>query len=121
MASKKISRKDISKMSFREFMRVSREPYVRLGRYLKPYRGRFGLGILFGALFGVANGGLIVLIRQIVPLIFPDGRSYQLKIPVVDAHPYAAHRSRECDALAGDPHLREHPAADGGARVFSPI
>ena len=81
MASKKISRKDISKMSFREFMRVSREPYVRLGRYLKPYRGRFGLGILFGALFGVANGGLIVLIRQIVPLIFPDGRSYQLKIP----------------------------------------
>jgi subfamily B ATP-binding cassette protein MsbA len=81
MSSKKISRKDISKMSFREFMRVSREPYMRLGCYLKPYKARFFLGILFGALFGAANGGLILLIRQIVPMIFPDGQAKTLKIP----------------------------------------
>ena len=81
MASKKISRKDIAKMSFREFMRVSREPYVRLGSYLKPYRARFLMGILFGALFGAANGALILLIRQIVPLIFPDGQDKIVKVP----------------------------------------
>ena len=59
MSSKKISRKDIAKMSLREFLRVSREPYMRLASYLKPYKGRFLFGMLFGALFGVANGGLV--------------------------------------------------------------
>jgi hypothetical protein len=49
MAQPKISRKDISKMSFRDFLRASREPYRRLFSYLKPYRFRFGLGILFGS------------------------------------------------------------------------
>ena len=81
MSSKKISRKDIAKMSLREFMRVSREPYVRLASYLKPYRGRFFLGVLFGALFGVANGALILLIRWVVPIIFPDGKAQAVKIP----------------------------------------
>jgi len=81
MATKKISRKDISKMSMREFLRVSREPYMRLASYLKPYRARFFLGVLFGALFGVANGTLILLIRQVVPLVFPDGGEHTLKTP----------------------------------------
>jgi subfamily B ATP-binding cassette protein MsbA len=81
MASKKISRKDINKMSTRDFLRASREPYFKLASYLKPYRGRFLLGVLFGALFGVANGALILLIRQVVPLVFPDGGEHTLKIP----------------------------------------
>ena len=42
-ASKKVSRKDIAKMSFRDFMRAAREPYRRLFSYLRPYRGRFAL------------------------------------------------------------------------------
>jgi len=54
---------------------------MRLARYLKPYRGRFFMGVLFGALFGVANGALILLIRQVVPLIFPDGGEHTLKMP----------------------------------------
>ena len=81
MSSKKISRKDISKMSLGEFLRVSREPYMRLASYMKPYRARFLFGVLFGALFGVANGGLVLLIKQVVPLVFPDGSSRMLKIP----------------------------------------
>ena len=80
-SSKKISRKDISKMSLREFLRVSREPYVRLASYLKPYRVRFIFGMLFGALFGVANGALVLLIRQVVPIIFPDGNTKPLHLP----------------------------------------
>ncbi|EDY17124.1 ABC transporter-related protein [Chthoniobacter flavus Ellin428] len=81
MSSKKISRKDIAKMSLRDFLRASREPYMRLASYLKPYRGRFLLGMLCGALFGVANGGLVFLIRKVVPLIFPDDGSHTLKFP----------------------------------------
>jgi subfamily B ATP-binding cassette protein MsbA len=81
MASKKISRKDIAKMSFREFMRVSQAPYLRLASYLKPYRGRFLLGVFFGALFGVANGALVLLIRWVVPIIFPDGHAQAIKVP----------------------------------------
>ena len=71
----------MKKMSFREFLRVSREPYMRLGAYLKPYRMRFSMGILCGAIYGAANGALIALISQVVPLIFPDGQSRPLKIP----------------------------------------
>ena len=81
MSSKQISRDEMKKMSFREFLRVSREPYMRLARYLKPYRARFTMGILCGALYGAANGALIILISQIVPLIFPDGHAKPWKIP----------------------------------------
>jgi subfamily B ATP-binding cassette protein MsbA len=81
MSSKKISRKDIAKMSLREFLRVSREPYMRLASYLKPYKVRFGLGMLCGALFGVANGGLVFLIKKVVPLVFPDDGSHTLTFP----------------------------------------
>ena len=81
MPAKKISRKDISKMSLLEFLRVSREPYMRLASYLKPYKGRFLCGMLFGALFGVANGALVLLVKQVLPLVFPDGGEHTLKIP----------------------------------------
>jgi len=81
MSTKKISRKDISKMSMREFLRVSREPYLRLASYLKPYKARFLLGMLFGALFGLANGGLVLLVKQVLPLVFPDGGEHTLRFP----------------------------------------
>ena len=41
MASQRVSRKDIARMSFRVLLRASREPYRRLFSYLRPYRGRF--------------------------------------------------------------------------------
>ena len=81
MAQKKVSRKDIAKMSFREFLRASQAPYLRLAGYLKPYRGRFLLGMLCGALFGVANGALVLLIRVVVPVIFPDGQAKAFHLP----------------------------------------
>ena len=56
MTSRKISRKKIAQMSFREFLRASRAPYERLFSYLKPYRGRFSAGILFGALVRSRSG-----------------------------------------------------------------
>ena len=62
---KKISRKDISKMSTGEFMRAAFGPYRRLASYLKPYKARFILGIVFGALYGLVNGGLVWVIKYV--------------------------------------------------------
>ncbi len=80
MASIKITRKDIAKMSLREFMRVSREPYLKLARYLAPYKARFLLGVLFGALYGAANGLLIFTVRHVTAVVFP-GPDAVVKIP----------------------------------------
>ena len=75
MAHQKFTRKQIAKMSFREFLRASREPYQRLFSYLRPYRRRFALGILFGALYGAVQGLLIFDIQFIAGAVFPEGRS----------------------------------------------
>jgi subfamily B ATP-binding cassette protein MsbA len=69
--AKKISRKDISKMSFGAFLRASREPYRRLFSYLRPYRGRFIAGILFGALFGLVQALLVFDVQFVAGAVFP--------------------------------------------------
>src|SRR5947208_6207795 len=96
MASKKISRKDAAKMSAIQLLRAGFEPYRRLLSYLRPYRGRFALGMIFGALFGMANGGLVLLIRWVVPIIFPDDPGQVIKVPkwipfhLPEVHPHDA-------------------------------
>lgn len=69
---KKISRKDIAKMSFGDFVQASRGPYARLFSYLRPYRFRFGLGILFGALYGAVQALLIFDVQFVAGAVFPD-------------------------------------------------
>jgi len=69
-SAKKISRKDISKMSFWDFVHASREPYQRLFSYLKPYRFRFFLGILFGALFGAVQALLVFDVQYVAGAVF---------------------------------------------------
>jgi len=96
MATKKISRKDAAKMSSVQLLRTGIGPYRRLLGYLRPYRGRFLLGMLFGALFGAANGAFILLIRFVVPVIFPDGKVTAVKMPawlpfpLPGIHPHSA-------------------------------
>ena len=75
MSTKKISRKDIAKMSFSDFLRAAREPYRRLFSYLRPYRGRFFLGIFFGGLFGAIQGLLIFDIQFVAGAVFPFATS----------------------------------------------
>ncbi len=59
-------------MSFREFMRASREPYRRLFSYLRPYRGRFVMGIVFGALFGAVQALLVFDIQYVAAAVFEE-------------------------------------------------
>ena len=70
--AKKVSRKDIARMSFGDFLRASREPYRRLFSYLKPYRGRFVMGILFGALFGAVQALLVFDIQYVAAAVFEE-------------------------------------------------
>lgn len=77
MAIERVSRKDISKMSTKEFMKVAWLPYRKLFAFLKPYKFRFGLGILFGALFGATNALLIFAIKHVSTMAFPDGQPSQ--------------------------------------------
>jgi subfamily B ATP-binding cassette protein MsbA len=72
---KKISRKAIARMSFGEFLRAGREPYMRLASYLKPYKTRFGLGILFGALFGAVQALMIFDIQYVTGFVFPGSQA----------------------------------------------
>lgn len=72
---KKISRKDIAKMSFGDFVQASRGPYARLFSYLRPYRFRFGLGILFGALYGAVQALLIFDVQFVAGAVFPNHRA----------------------------------------------
>ena len=96
MPSKRISRKDAAKMSSLQLLRTGIGPYRRLLGYLRPYRGRFLLGMVFGALFGVANGALILLIRVVLPAIFPGSHTQTVKLPawmpfqLPEIHPHTA-------------------------------
>ena len=75
MPSKRITRKDISRMSFGEFLRASQEPYRRLFSYLRAYRGRFLLGILFGALYGAVQGLLVFDVQFVAGAVFSDHKT----------------------------------------------
>ncbi len=45
-------------------------PYRRLASYLKPYKWRFIFGIIFGALYGVVNGGMVLVINHVTNIVF---------------------------------------------------
>ena len=41
-----------------DLLKKSASSFRKLTRYLKPYRTRFTLGLVFGILYGLVNGGL---------------------------------------------------------------
>lgn len=71
MTIKRISRKDMAGMSAWQLLRASIVPYRRLFSYLKPYRFRFYVGMLFGALYGTVNGLLIFTVQFVSTVVFP--------------------------------------------------
>lgn len=55
----KVSRKDLANLSTAETFALAKQTYAKLLRYIRPYRGRFILGIFFNVLAGVSNGLLM--------------------------------------------------------------
>ncbi len=46
------------KLPFPQLIRAFWGPYLRLAQYLHPYRKRFVMGLVFGVLAGMVNGGI---------------------------------------------------------------
>ena len=68
---KKITSKDISTMSTKEFLESAKGPYRRILGYLKPYKGRFAMGVIFGILSGLFNAVLLLGIRVVFTVVLP--------------------------------------------------
>ena len=60
--SKKISRKDIAKMSFRDFLHAAKGPYGRLFSFMRPYMRRFWMAMICGICFAGANAALLFVL-----------------------------------------------------------
>jgi ATP-binding cassette, subfamily B, bacterial MsbA len=69
---KKISRKELAKMSLKDVLAASREPYKKLWGYMRPYRGRFLLALSLGVLYGLLNGGLVFLVKHVSSTVMPS-------------------------------------------------
>jgi len=88
MASKRISRKELAKMSPLQIFRTAVVPYRRLYGYLKPYRFRFYMGLLFGVLFGLMNSVLMITVKIVAEVVFPDAKTPgPIKIPFLEKLP----------------------------------
>ncbi len=53
------------------------QPYLELLSYIKPYKGRFALGVSMGALFALVNGSIPLLVKYVGEQIFPGGADPQ--------------------------------------------
>ncbi len=72
------------KPTFWQTMRSSAKPIRQLMPYLRPYRGRFILGLLLGAAFGIVSGLLPLVLREVMTVV-PGGAGP--KKPAVAAAP----------------------------------
>lgn len=68
---KRYSSRDISQMSAQEFVDAARVPYRRIVGYIKPYRKRFAVGVLFGVISSLFNGVLLLAIRSVFIVVLP--------------------------------------------------
>jgi subfamily B ATP-binding cassette protein MsbA len=68
---KRYTGRDISKMSTQEFVDAARVPYRRILSYIKPYRKRFAVGVLFGVISSLFNGVLLLAIRSVFTVVLP--------------------------------------------------
>jgi subfamily B ATP-binding cassette protein MsbA len=80
---KKISRKQLSEMSGREVMRVAIIAYRKLFGYMKPYKGRFAMGAVFGVLAGLFNAVMIVGFQLIFTVVLPGAATQKITVPFV--------------------------------------
>lgn len=78
---KKISRKQLSEMSGAEIFRVARVAYGKLFGYMKPYRGRFAMGAIFGVLAGLFNAVMIVGFQLIFTVVLPGAATEKVTVP----------------------------------------
>ncbi len=76
---KKIDKEALKRMGLFELIRASWMPYSQLFRYMKPYKSRFVLGLVFGALAGAVNGVLPLVMHFVAENIFQGGEGNMME------------------------------------------
>ena len=66
---------DKKKLPFFELLRQGWRPYLKLARYMKPYRGRFVFGLICGVAAGMLNGVFPLVVKVVGEKIFPTGQN----------------------------------------------
>jgi ATP-binding cassette, subfamily B, bacterial MsbA len=61
------------KIPFPELVRGFYGPYLKLAGYLKPYKVRFVMALVFGMVSGVLNGVIPLVIKTVGDKVLPDG------------------------------------------------
>ena len=56
-----------------QFARETIQPYKQLAPFLKPYRGKFALGIACGVAAGAVNGCYALVLKHVMEYVFPHG------------------------------------------------
>ena len=64
-------REEKKRISAREFVTAARGPYRRLFGFLGPYRGRFIMGLLSGALYAGLGALLIYAVQEVAAVVLP--------------------------------------------------
>ncbi len=67
------------KLPLPQLVRAFWKPYLRLAAYLKPYKGRFALGLLFGVGAGIVSGILPLVIERVGSQVLPAGKMPGIK------------------------------------------
>jgi subfamily B ATP-binding cassette protein MsbA len=72
---KKLSRKSVANLSTSEFLSAAKAPMGRLLSHVKPYRGRFILGILIGVFYGLFNAVVIFGMKFVFEMVLPSDKT----------------------------------------------
>ncbi len=67
-----IPREEKKRISASEFVTAARGPYRRLFGFLTPYRGRFVVGLVAGAVYGGLGALLIYAVKFVGNVVFPE-------------------------------------------------
>ncbi len=118
---KKISRKDIAGMSTMEFMKAGAGPYRQLAGYLKPYKGRFSVGIFFGALYGLMNGGMVLTIKYVAEMVFGSKDNAKEFEKLVNELPKKAVAEGETAFNAVRAAFKDASVLDAGTALTGPL
>jgi subfamily B ATP-binding cassette protein MsbA len=66
---KKVSRKEIIHLSSAEQWQLTKETVVKLGRYMKPFKWRFALGVVLGIFSGLFNAVMLLAFNLIFSIV----------------------------------------------------
>ena len=70
----KVSRKDYANLSSAEAWALAKETYPKLFGYVRPYRGRFFLGILLSVVAGLSNAILVQGLYVVFSIVLADNK-----------------------------------------------